>query len=312
MSNSYWMKIDHFPALQCFETSVSILLICALFSRPSLGLDKDTPLLCSQKGHTMRVEAQICVPTGSTSGEEFTKASVDNCNKLKDGCQEFNEATCIWFEQSIKGKTFQFPVCRLMYYTQSFMFFGPERPWIELFFVNQFGTFESNLTLFTILELHRRITRQDFFPFESPDYPENVADPNSVQGLKWTSFNSPHPLTIDSSLLCKGGVDNPKYCNLNITKMFKEAYKTGALGEYKGDKFSATGSCGKYLIEGLKTDVCRVTFETWVQKPHSTVTQIVLEAQAYAKKDSVAYRYAVMGGNSILPNGSLVPDNRKL
>uniref|UniRef100_A0A8D8M1T5 Uncharacterized protein n=1 Tax=Cacopsylla melanoneura TaxID=428564 RepID=A0A8D8M1T5_9HEMI len=95
MSNSYWMKIDHFPALQCFETSVSILLICALFSRPSLGLDKDTPLLCSQKGHTMRVEAQICVPTGSTSGEEFTKASVDNCNKLKDGCQEFNEATCI-------------------------------------------------------------------------------------------------------------------------------------------------------------------------------------------------------------------------
>ncbi|KAL1456555.1 hypothetical protein WDU94_001276 [Cyamophila willieti] len=199
-----------------------------------------------------------------------------------------------------------------MYYTRSLMFFGPERPWIELFFVNQFGTYDSNQTLFTIVELHRRITRQDFFPFESPDYPENVADPNSVQGLKWTSFNNSRPLTINFSPLCKESVDNPKYCSVNITNMYKKAYETGGFGEYKGSKFYATGSCGKYLIGGFKTDVCRVTFETWVQKPRDTVKQVVLEAQAYADKDSVVYRYAVMGGNTVLANGSLVPDNRKI
>ncbi|KAI5721860.1 hypothetical protein M8J76_000109 [Diaphorina citri] len=215
---------------------------------------------CAQKSYTVRFEGPICVPEGK---DGFTPDSNTNCvEKLKNECPEFNQATCMWYYA--KGSHAKFH----------------KFTWMEIYYVNQFGTADS----------------------------DRIPDPNGVAGLKWAPYQNSSNLTFPGERLCKGGQDDGRFCVDKVAPLFSRLYEEGALGG-PGFKGATTISrCGPYLVDGpggIKSPaVCRVGMVRAAPKPYNKFEQQVVEGQAYfdgAKKQLVV-RFAVLGGNVDYPD----------
>ncbi|KAI5695819.1 hypothetical protein M8J75_004091 [Diaphorina citri] len=264
---------------------------------------------CAQKSYTVRFEGPICVPEGK---DGFTPDSNTNCvEKLKNECPEFNQATCMWYEFKVNNCSLSFPTCRLRYYAKGSHAKFHKFTWMEIYYVNQFGTADSDRSMFTILELHRFIKDNSSFPYPQKDFPAEeggVPDPNGVAGLKWAPYQNSSNLTFPGERLCKGGQDDGRFCVDKVAPLFSRLYEEGALGG-PGFKGATTISrCGPYLVDGpggIKSPaVCRVGMVRAAPKPYNKFEQQVVEGQAYfdgAKKQLVV-RFAVLGGNVDYPD----------
>ncbi|KAL1453693.1 hypothetical protein WDU94_010013 [Cyamophila willieti] len=197
--------------------------------------NSDKVKVCSPPLTVIELKSKICVPT---AGGGWEATSVDNCvNKLKSQCPEFNEAECMWlplsFNQSNVGYDCQrghdllFPTCRLKYYASLHSSLS-RKTWMEINYVNQYGTSFQKNTDYYIIELHRYINEKalDYFGNAmQPDYPLSV--PDSKQPGGYPSFMKSFYLQYKPPAggLCPNTNDVNNFCSKRVKDIFQSEYK---------------------------------------------------------------------------------------
>ncbi|KAL1461661.1 hypothetical protein WDU94_013533 [Cyamophila willieti] len=287
---------------------VVIILSSEVFGENYPSSNKPKP--CSRKKAVITKTFPICIPEGK---DGWTKLSADNCGGiLKAQCPEFNAAECQWYTWKPDGCGYEvtLPCCRLKYFAGQKFKFSKKFTWMEVYYANQYGTWDTNRTVFDVIEIHRFIKQQGAFPGAGQgDYPKNVLDVQGERGLKWV----PLPLTSKNNIsigdsLC--GPTDKNVCTGIVKSLIAGQYPEGfdkppPMSERERCNeakvaFEQFAECSQALLNNVKTNVCKLTFirtstfkipgrletfNTWMP---------FLEAQVYTEKDSgsLKIRYA--------------------
>ncbi|KAL1453718.1 hypothetical protein WDU94_010034 [Cyamophila willieti] len=282
--------------------------------------ERDKPKRCSHKNVVINYQGSICIPS-AVEGEWLSE---NNCKTgLKDQCPEFNEAECMWFpyvpnDNSLNVTHLQLPCCRLKYYAAGDH--AKKYTWMEVYYMNQYGTADRNTTVFDVVEIHRLIKKHEAFgENDQPDYPHNVLDPNGERGLKWVTLNDSKTVPLNGSKICPDNKDDEGVCSGKVLDFlkgnFKEGFDAGKTPppSEKETKHNAsisyeyTTGCTLALIDQLKTSVCKVTYlrRSAYSYSHTSgrqsssysqnLTAPYLEAQVYSdSKGDGLVRYAYL------------------
>uniref|UniRef100_A0A8D9BTB0 Uncharacterized protein n=1 Tax=Cacopsylla melanoneura TaxID=428564 RepID=A0A8D9BTB0_9HEMI len=204
---------------------IQIQWILALENYPNTDKKK----LCAPKGATIDIKAPICIP----SGNQWENASAANCaGLLKEQCPEFNQAECVWqpltFNQlnvgydcagTAGGTNILFPSCRLKYYASLHKSLS-KKTWMEIMYVNQYGTTLQKNTDYYIIEIHRWVHSdavEYFGDVNEPDYPLSALNSKQPGGFIWTNDSyAIKKSAITDKPLCSGGKDVDNFCSTTL------------------------------------------------------------------------------------------------
>uniref|UniRef100_A0A8D8PV91 Uncharacterized protein n=1 Tax=Cacopsylla melanoneura TaxID=428564 RepID=A0A8D8PV91_9HEMI len=206
---------------------IQIQWVLALENYPNTDKKK----LCAPKGATIDIKAPICIPYGHTeNGDQWENNSVANCaGLLKEQCPEFNQAECVWqpltFNQlnvgydCAGGTNVLFPACRLKYYASLHKSLS-KKTWMEIMYVNQYGTTLQKNTDYYIIEIHRWVHSdavEYFGDVNEPDYPLSALNSKQPGGFIWTNDSyAIKKSAITDKPLCSGGKDVDNFCSTTL------------------------------------------------------------------------------------------------
>ncbi|KAL1449761.1 hypothetical protein WDU94_002238 [Cyamophila willieti] len=223
---------------------------------------------CSPKGSIIDIKGPICIPTA----DGWERKSADNCGDLLKGqCPEFNQAECIWqplsFNQSnvgydcAGGTNLLFPSCRLKYYA-SLKGSLSKKTWMEIMYVNQYGTKVQKNSDFYIIEIHRWVNDDatEFFQDSTePDYPLSAPNPKQPGGYVWKhSILTLNKSPTTEKPLCIGGKDVDNFCSSTI----RDIYISNLSGDLSPSEVVC--NCGSEVRmdeqtnQLIKEDVCKI------------------------------------------------------
>ncbi|KAL1454300.1 hypothetical protein WDU94_010572 [Cyamophila willieti] len=228
---------------------------------------------CARKNRPIDYMGALCVPIAK---DVWTRESEDNCkNSFKALCPEFNQAECVWYpwkpsDPSLNVKELQIPCCRLKYYAAKGL--RGKYTWMEIHYTNQYGTSDRNYSVFDVLEINRFIKNHEAFgDCDQPDWPANALDPKGERGLPWAEVkNASKPFALNGSKICVNQKDEQELCSKRIKEYLIENFRDG-FGEIKlpaglgkdevtAKTFSYKPGCYVAMIEGLRTEICRVMY----------------------------------------------------
>uniref|UniRef100_A0A8D9BVL1 Uncharacterized protein n=1 Tax=Cacopsylla melanoneura TaxID=428564 RepID=A0A8D9BVL1_9HEMI len=217
---------------------IQIQWILALENYPNTDKKK----LCAPKGATIDIKAPICIPYGHTeNGDQWENNSVANCaGLLKEQCPEFNQAECVWqpltFNQlnvgydcagTAGGTNILFPSCRLKYYASLHKSLS-KKTWMEIMYVNQYGTTLQKNTDYYIIEIHRWVHSdavEYFGDVNEPDYPLSALNSKQPGGFIWTNDSyAIKKSAITDKPLCSGGKDVDNFCSKTIHDEYYDSH----------------------------------------------------------------------------------------